>query len=72
MYVCLGDPTFFGNLLPSQTQTEIMVDAVRSNKYNGYLPAAGQENARRAIAEYTNLSTPDEKIEPSVSTYHDI
>ncbi|KAK7070917.1 hypothetical protein SK128_004885 [Halocaridina rubra] len=53
----IGDPTVFGNLVPSETITEAVVTAIRSGKYNGYGPSTGFADARQAVAKY--CSVPD-------------
>ncbi|KAK2170498.1 hypothetical protein NP493_1149g00075 [Ridgeia piscesae] len=50
----IGDPTVFGNLPPSTVASEAVVEATRSNKFNGYAPCVGYESARVAVAEYTS------------------
>jgi len=51
----IGDPTIFGNLKPCENITDAMIESVQSSKNNGYFPAAGSEEARRAVAEYCSV-----------------
>ena len=37
-----GDPTVFGNLLPSEEVKEAIIKSVKSDKYNGYAPSIGE------------------------------
>lgn len=60
----IGDPTVFGNLKPAENVIEAIIDAVKSEKWNGYLPSVGAESAREAVAQYArrraaNLSAKD-------------
>lgn len=48
----IGDPTTFGNMNACEEITEAVVDAVRSQKYNGYAPSAGFQEAREAVAAH--------------------
>ncbi|CAD5123931.1 DgyrCDS12239 [Dimorphilus gyrociliatus] len=48
----IGDPTVFGNLKPADNVVQAIVDSVKSEKWNGYLPSIGAESARDAVAQY--------------------
>jgi len=52
----IGDPTVFGNLKCDELVTEAVVEALKSGKYNGYAPCTGYEEARQAIAKYSNCN----------------
>ncbi|XP_074597628.1 tyrosine aminotransferase [Brevipalpus obovatus] len=52
----IGDPTIFGNIEPHPAIMEAMIESLKSNKYNGYLPSNGCESARKAIAEYSSIN----------------
>ncbi|OMH82842.1 Tyrosine aminotransferase [Zancudomyces culisetae] len=47
----LGDPTLYGNFDLSPKVTEAVNQALESKKCNGYLPAAGKMEARKAVAD---------------------
>nr|CAD7568267.1 unnamed protein product [Timema californicum] len=48
MYVCvLGDPTVFGNLLPSPEVLDAVRESLGSLRYNGYAPSVGEWNQPR-------------------------
>ncbi len=64
----LGDPTIFGNLKPCEEITNAMVDSIQSIKYNGYFPAAGSEEARRAVAEYCSIPGAELDWKVSITT----
>ncbi|XP_066933991.1 tyrosine aminotransferase-like [Clytia hemisphaerica] len=51
----IGDPTIFGNLLPHPNILKAIEESLRSHKNNGYAPAVGQTQARKAIAEYMSV-----------------
>ena len=56
MCVCVchqtGDPTVFGNLLPSETSLTAIKEATRADgKFNGYPPSIGYPDAREAVAK---------------------
>lgn len=53
----IGDPTIFGNLLPHENMLSAVEESLRSHKHNGYAPAVGELEARRAIAR--TMSVPD-------------
>ncbi|KAH9423029.1 hypothetical protein DERP_007621 [Dermatophagoides pteronyssinus] len=48
----IGDPTLFGNFKPCDEILDAMLTTVNSSKFNGYQPASGNEEARKAVAEY--------------------
>lgn len=52
----IGDPTVFGNLPLCEDIKNAVHEAIRSNKFNGYSPSVGHEDARAAIAEHYSLS----------------
>jgi len=52
----IGDPTVFGNLLPHENMLEAIEESLRTHKHNGYAPAVGDVQARKAVAEY--MTTP--------------
>lgn len=56
----IGDPTVFGNLMPSSVVTEAVIEAIRGGKSNGYGPSTGFESAREAVAKY--LTVPDAEV----------
>ncbi|XP_057291546.1 tyrosine aminotransferase-like [Hydractinia symbiolongicarpus] len=47
----IGDPTVFGNLLPHPNMLEAIEESLHSHKHNGYGPAIGNLEARKAIAK---------------------
>lgn len=53
----IGDPTVFGNLLPHPNMLKAIEESANSHKHNGYAPAVGMLQARKAIAKY--MSIPD-------------
>lgn len=63
----LGDPTIFGNLLPCDEMIDAMINSLQSQRNNGYFPAVGSEEARRAIAEY--CSVPEAEVEWTVCKF---
>lgn len=48
----IGDPTLDGNLLPPQCAIAAIQDAVASHKFDGYAPAIGYPDSRRAVADF--------------------
>lgn len=56
----IGDPTIFGNLPPPTQILDAVEDALRSGKNNGYKPAVGDVEARKAIAKH--MSTPTSSL----------
>jgi len=48
----IGDPTVFGNLPPSDKILEAVEESLHSGKHNGYAPAVGEVEARKAVAKY--------------------
>lgn len=54
----MGDPSVYTCFHTSHVATESVVDAVESNKYNGYAPTSGLPQARKAIAEYLSRDLP--------------
>ena len=52
----IGDPTIFGNLLPHENMLAAVEESLRSHKHNGYAPAVGDLEARRAIAKTMSVS----------------
>ncbi|CAH1396524.1 unnamed protein product [Nezara viridula] len=58
----IGDPTIFGNLKPPSEVLDALIESVSSQRYNGYAPSAGHEEARAAVANYSSHS--DLQIKP--------
>ncbi|TMS36731.1 hypothetical protein L596_003825 [Steinernema carpocapsae] len=56
----LGDPTLTGTLPPCQTAVDAIKEAVESHTFDGYGPAVGTQDARKAIAK--QFSLPEAKI----------
>ncbi|KAL9145852.1 hypothetical protein ABFS82_13G071300 [Erythranthe guttata] len=54
----IGDPTAHSCFRTSSAAQEAVVDALRSNKFNGYAPTAGLPQTRMAIAEYLSRDLP--------------
>ncbi|GKV02025.1 hypothetical protein SLEP1_g14512 [Rubroshorea leprosula] len=54
----MGDPTAYSCFLTPSVVREAAVDALQSNKFNGYAPTVGLLQTRRAIAEYLNRDLP--------------
>lgn len=54
----MGDPSAYSCFKTASVAQEAIVDAVRSNKFNGYSPTVGLPQARKAIAEYLSDDLP--------------
>ncbi|CAO3627945.1 unnamed protein product [Cunninghamella blakesleeana] len=50
----VGDPTVFGNFNIDDSANEAVIRHLKSFKYNGYPPAHGTLDARKAVAEFVN------------------
>jgi len=48
----IGDPSVYGNFDPSPIAVEAVKEVLDNNKDNGYGPAEGLPEARKAISEY--------------------
>lgn len=61
----LGDPSIYGNLNPAPQVIEALKNATTSLSHNGYPPAFGTEDARRAIADrYNRLYIQSSMLKP--------
>ncbi|KAN0023224.1 hypothetical protein ACTFIU_011391 [Dictyostelium citrinum] len=56
----IGDPCVFGNLNILDYANDLLIENIKSNKFNGYPPSTGYEFAREAIAKY--VETPTSKL----------
>ncbi|VVA16649.1 PREDICTED: probable aminotransferase TAT2 [Prunus dulcis] len=54
----MGDPTAYSCFHTTQVAQEAVVDAIQSDKFNGYAPTVGLPQTRRAIAEYLSRDLP--------------
>ena len=54
----MGDPTAFSCFHTTHVSQEAVVDALQSDKFNGYAPTVGLPQTRRAIAEYLSRDLP--------------
>ncbi|KAL6205785.1 hypothetical protein ACLB2K_023037 [Fragaria x ananassa] len=54
----MGDPTAFSCFHTTHVAQEAVVDAIQSDKFNGYAPTVGLPQTRRAIAEYLSRDLP--------------
>ncbi|KAJ7948690.1 Tyrosine aminotransferase [Quillaja saponaria] len=54
----IGDPTVYTCFRPPRVAEEAVIDAIQSEKFNGYAPTAGLLQTRRAIAEYLSRDLP--------------
>ena len=52
IHLSLGDPTLNQSFKPCPEITDAMISTIKSNKFNGYLPSAGTQEAREAVAKY--------------------
>lgn len=52
----IGDPNFFGNLLPHQVTVSELSRVMREGKNWGYFPSSGLEETREAIAKYISVA----------------
>ncbi|XP_054283349.1 tyrosine aminotransferase-like [Macrosteles quadrilineatus] len=52
----IGDPTVFGNLVPPTEVIEAVEESLHSQRYNGYAPASGYQEAKQAVADYSSHS----------------
>ncbi|PIM97518.1 hypothetical protein CDL12_30011 [Handroanthus impetiginosus] len=53
-----GDPSAYPSFRTTPVAEEALVNSLRSAQFNGYAPAAGISEARRAIAEYLSDDLP--------------
>ncbi|GAA0158541.1 transaminase [Lithospermum erythrorhizon] len=56
----IGDPTVYTCYRTTSNVQEAVVDALRSNKFNGYAPTVGLPQTRNAIAQYLSRDLPEE------------
>ncbi|GKC65077.1 probable aminotransferase TAT2 [Tanacetum coccineum] len=54
----MGDPTAFSCFTTTNVAENAVVDALNSQKFNGYSPTVGLLQTRRAIGEYLSLNLP--------------
>ncbi|KAJ4726363.1 Tyrosine aminotransferase [Melia azedarach] len=54
----MGDPTAHSCFHTTHVAPEAVVDALQSDKFNGYAPTVGLPQTRRAIAEYLSRDLP--------------
>ncbi|KAM1356797.1 hypothetical protein ACFX13_031600 [Malus domestica] len=54
----MGDPTAFSCFHTTHVSEEAVVDALQSDKFNGYAPTVGLPQTRRAISEYLSRDLP--------------
>ncbi|GMY31896.1 probable aminotransferase TAT2 isoform X3 [Fagus crenata] len=54
----MGDPSAYSCFHTTHVAEEAVVDAIQSEKFNGYAPTVGLPQARRAIAEYLSRDLP--------------
>ncbi|KAJ6298156.1 hypothetical protein OIU76_019320 [Salix suchowensis] len=54
----MGDPTAHSCFHTTHVAQEAVVDALQSDKFNGYAPTVGLPQTRRAIAEYLSCDLP--------------
>ncbi|KAK9937994.1 hypothetical protein M0R45_014757 [Rubus argutus] len=54
----MGDPTAYSCFHTTHVAQEAVVDAIQSDKFNGYAPTVGLPQTRRAIAEYLSRDLP--------------
>lgn len=52
----IGDPNFFGNLLPHETIARELERVMKENKSWGYYASSGMQCAREAIAQYVSVA----------------
>ncbi|KAK3086702.1 hypothetical protein FSP39_022197 [Pinctada imbricata] len=53
----IGDPTVFHNLPIPEDLEDVVIQKIKSRKFNGYNPSIGYEESRQAVAEYTSTET---------------
>lgn len=53
--LAIGDPTLFGNLIPSEESIDAIIKTIQQGKHNGYTPSMGLLTARTAIAEFISV-----------------
>ncbi|EGC36283.1 hypothetical protein DICPUDRAFT_32147 [Dictyostelium purpureum] len=53
----IGDPCVYGNLKISDYVDQLLIENIKSGKFNGYPPSTGYEFARAAVAEYVQTET---------------
>lgn len=51
----LGDPTVYGNLSPSSESVQSILEVITEGTCNGYGPTVGNEDARKAVADYLSF-----------------
>ncbi|CAN1845530.1 Probable aminotransferase TAT2 [Linum perenne] len=54
----MGDPTAYSCFRAPDVASEAVMEALHSNKFNGYSPTVGLPQTRRAIAQYLSLELP--------------
>ncbi|KAE8707818.1 putative aminotransferase TAT2 [Hibiscus syriacus] len=54
----MGDPTVYSCFHTTHVAREAVVEALQSDKFNGYSPTVGLPQTRRAIAEYLSSDLP--------------
>ncbi|XP_071730127.1 probable aminotransferase TAT2 [Rutidosis leptorrhynchoides] len=54
----MGDPTVFSCFTTTGVAENAVVDAIHSQKFNGYSPTVGLPQTRRAISEYLSVNLP--------------
>ncbi|CAH1444555.1 unnamed protein product [Lactuca virosa] len=54
----MGDPTAFSCFTTTSVAEDAVVDALTSQKFNGYSPTVGLPQARKAISEYLSINLP--------------
>ncbi|KAB1216573.1 putative aminotransferase TAT2 [Morella rubra] len=54
----MGDPSAYSCFHTTHVAEEAVVDAIQSEKFNGYAPTVGLPQTRRAIAEYLSRDLP--------------
>ena len=52
IYLSIGDATLNRSLKPCSEITDAIISSVKSNKFNGYIPSAGSQDARKSVAKY--------------------
>lgn len=54
----MGDPSAYSCFHTTHVAPEAVVDALQSDKFNGYAPTSGLPQTRRAVAEYLSRDLP--------------
>eukprot|EP01018_Ginkgo_biloba_P025804 Gb_40015 [translate_table: standard] len=54
----IGDPSQFDCFTPSPAAEDALIEAIKSRKYNGYSPALGLTQSRKAVAEHLSTGLP--------------